>query len=746
GQVSFADINPFVLYLSNNPVWVVTYPGCDPQNGDINGDNTFPSFGDINAFVTLLSTNSLPIICDTLRAQGPYWAGPGTTCDPWPTGACCTVVVPPGAVLENEPDDCAPDVFNGGCNLDTPLFSPITIGTTVYGEAATFDNTRDMDWYRFTVGGASPVTISVAVEAEFDPVIFLLRAGPGGVNDCDGSRDVAAPVAGTKCVLTTLTSRCVPPGTYYAVVAPATFSGIRCAEDYKVTVTTAGCEPCTLAACPAGSYVENSTCDQDPDPNGGCNSTPYAFETLPYTLGTPFTVCGKIWANDGGRDLDWYGFDLTVPSQVMWEADSEVPIRATMLFNDLGGGSYGPPPADCSTYYYWVDTLVEPCVHKSWTGSMYYQPGYYWYLVMPEDANGSVWYAYPCPMGSADLGNDYQITFTLTGIQCEAEVMAKPHSNTEAAEALGPGYNDLYNSGCDAATPPGPRLTLAFGSANAWLSRSGTWYEGETLKKDYDWYQITLTASQRFKVYLYADFAATWEIWPANNCAAGPIEGLDVPPCNDSGIYTVRCYAAGTYWLRVYPTALAGIGKYYYLALTENGSCSPCSFSCVGSDLDDPCDDVTDYDTNAGCDDPNGPPPHFMTFACGGTYCGRVYAKEINGLGYYDPDWFQITQTNTTARRFRLTVTAEFIAHVEAYATCGDYNAGNPIPGLDAVTTLSLTTQCPNMIASSTNTYPQGTTIYGRITIVDQLGNLATEYYPCANGFNRWRIVSTCVN
>ncbi|MBP7747784.1 MAG: hypothetical protein KA383_16835, partial [Phycisphaerae bacterium] len=297
GQVSFADINPFVLYLSNNPVWVVTYPGCDPQNGDINGDNTFPSFGDINAFVTLLSTNSLPIICDTLRAGDPYWAGPGTTCAPWPTGGCCTVVVPPGAVLENEPDDCAPDVFNGGCNLDTPLFSPITIGTTVYGEVATFDNTRDMDWYRFTVGGASPVTISVAVEAEFDPVIFLIREGPAGANDCDGSRDVAAPVSGTKCVLTTLTSRCVPPGTYYAVVAPATFSGIRCAEDYKVTVTTAGCEPCTLPPCPAGSYLENSTCDQDPDPNGGCNSTPYAFETLPYTLGTPFTVCGTIWAN-----------------------------------------------------------------------------------------------------------------------------------------------------------------------------------------------------------------------------------------------------------------------------------------------------------------------------------------------------------------------------------------------------------------------------------------------------------------
>jgi len=63
GQVSFADINAFVLYLSNYPVWQTTYAGCEPLNGDINGDGTYPSFGDINAFVTLLSTNPLPIMC-----------------------------------------------------------------------------------------------------------------------------------------------------------------------------------------------------------------------------------------------------------------------------------------------------------------------------------------------------------------------------------------------------------------------------------------------------------------------------------------------------------------------------------------------------------------------------------------------------------------------------------------------------------------------------------------------------------
>jgi subtilisin family serine protease len=57
GVVDFGDINPFVLYLSQYAVWLATYPGCDPTNGDINGDGIYgaASFGDINPFVALLS-------------------------------------------------------------------------------------------------------------------------------------------------------------------------------------------------------------------------------------------------------------------------------------------------------------------------------------------------------------------------------------------------------------------------------------------------------------------------------------------------------------------------------------------------------------------------------------------------------------------------------------------------------------------------------------------------------------------
>ncbi len=62
GWVSFADINAFVLYMVNFAAWQSGY-GCNPANGDINGDGTYPSFTDINPFVALMGTPGLPLEC-----------------------------------------------------------------------------------------------------------------------------------------------------------------------------------------------------------------------------------------------------------------------------------------------------------------------------------------------------------------------------------------------------------------------------------------------------------------------------------------------------------------------------------------------------------------------------------------------------------------------------------------------------------------------------------------------------------
>jgi hypothetical protein len=54
GRRDFADINPFVLLLSDPTGYRVQYPDCNELNGDCNKDGQV-DFKDINPFVALLT-------------------------------------------------------------------------------------------------------------------------------------------------------------------------------------------------------------------------------------------------------------------------------------------------------------------------------------------------------------------------------------------------------------------------------------------------------------------------------------------------------------------------------------------------------------------------------------------------------------------------------------------------------------------------------------------------------------------
>ncbi len=54
GVIDFADIDPFVLALSDRLAYQAAYPSCYYRNADVNGDDLV-DFGDINEFVELLS-------------------------------------------------------------------------------------------------------------------------------------------------------------------------------------------------------------------------------------------------------------------------------------------------------------------------------------------------------------------------------------------------------------------------------------------------------------------------------------------------------------------------------------------------------------------------------------------------------------------------------------------------------------------------------------------------------------------
>ena len=54
GSVSYADINPFVLAMSNRSRFEARYPNCDWLNGDLNGDGAV-NYADIDVFSSLFS-------------------------------------------------------------------------------------------------------------------------------------------------------------------------------------------------------------------------------------------------------------------------------------------------------------------------------------------------------------------------------------------------------------------------------------------------------------------------------------------------------------------------------------------------------------------------------------------------------------------------------------------------------------------------------------------------------------------
>jgi hypothetical protein len=152
-----------------------------------------------------------------------------------PDGTC------PCVDTEGEPIDCSPDAFNGGCNSSPPVFSPIQCGQTVCGESGTFvgplGNTRDTDWWRFTL--VTPSFVTWTVTAEF-PVLIGLIAQP-----CPQGAFIVSAV-GNPCVPVTVTSACLPAGDYVAFVAPSAFTGVPCGDHYTGTLS---CESCVRGAC-----------------------------------------------------------------------------------------------------------------------------------------------------------------------------------------------------------------------------------------------------------------------------------------------------------------------------------------------------------------------------------------------------------------------------------------------------------------------------------------------------------------
>jgi hypothetical protein len=207
---------------------------------------------------------SCPLYFGGGGAGGSFY-GYGTVC---PAGRengeiTCNCICPDGALYECTPicdveaahDPPDPDC-NGGCSEDVPVFDPISAGDTICGTTAIVPAlepgyvNRDLDWFSFsTVDAQTYVTWSVW--SDFCAQIFIFEAdceaGGGWVTD-----SIVQDVWPGECVNTVL-DLCLPPGDWYAVVAPhwaGNDFALPCTmEDNRYYATLTFESPCPSGAC-----------------------------------------------------------------------------------------------------------------------------------------------------------------------------------------------------------------------------------------------------------------------------------------------------------------------------------------------------------------------------------------------------------------------------------------------------------------------------------------------------------------
>lgn len=212
-----------------------------------------------------------------------FYLGDNSDCSACP----CIITPPPGAQFELEP--CGAD-SNGGCNMATPAFEPITAGVPVFGTAYSTTSIRDTDWYELTL--TTTGQLQMTGESEAGMVMGIIGQRVLGLPGCANTTGYIAPYfVLAACTPASVITTCYPAGTYYVFAAPSSFVDHPCTPpsgyagvNYKFTVDLIdpGCfyEPacdCTADVnrdgIPNGLDVQKFT-DCLLDPNNGAGLPP----------------------------------------------------------------------------------------------------------------------------------------------------------------------------------------------------------------------------------------------------------------------------------------------------------------------------------------------------------------------------------------------------------------------------------------------------------------------------------------
>jgi len=126
---------------------------------------------------------------------------------------------PPGS--ETELEICGDD-FNGGCNLDPPVFEPAAVNTNICGTAWSSNDpsSRDTDWYVLAI--AEPTYLTVGIISDFPTTVYLMDAA----QNCPPSyAEIAMSVNPNEYLAGSIA---IMPGSYWVFVAPYDYYNMPC--------------------------------------------------------------------------------------------------------------------------------------------------------------------------------------------------------------------------------------------------------------------------------------------------------------------------------------------------------------------------------------------------------------------------------------------------------------------------------------------------------------------------------------
>ena len=348
--------NKLAVYnLGNNPssfdynLLAGALVGCNDDGTNCNTTSTPPTTFASFLSVTVSSGNTY-LIRNGSFALGEF--GTGTL----------SVTVPVPCVLDtsnvNESEPCGSATDNG-CNAAGES-QPISTGSIVGGTLWANADTRDTDFYSFSVGASSQVTLSVK-SARLVNVLIL--SGDITVPACAGL-SVLASGAGS---CPTVSTYCLNPGVYYAFVADAAYTGNPCGSDlnnYTMSLTSApatcpilvsggGVVPGVCAAPGPNTMTSNSDSTTSTQGLVACAVNP-AFPDCSLGGSTANTYARVFLAGTVGGNISCINFGAFCVRRAVNAANtacanltSNIPLPATIgIYQDLDGGAPRRKTAD----------------------------------------------------------------------------------------------------------------------------------------------------------------------------------------------------------------------------------------------------------------------------------------------------------------------------------------------------------------------------------------------------------------